>query len=96
MELLLLEKNNLVIYLGQSVPVDSLNIINDFHDVDNILFFAVTRSTIKRKDDLVFKLRQNFKNQKIYCVTKPNAPEFNSDKNLHTITSINQFISIIA
>ena len=28
--LLLLEKNNRVIYLGQSVPVDSLNIINDF------------------------------------------------------------------
>ena len=95
-QLLLLEKNNLVIYLGQSVPVDSLNIINDFHEVDNILFFAVTRSSVQRKDDLVFKLRQNFKYQKIYCVTKPNAPEFNSDKNLHTITSINQFISIIA
>ena len=32
--LLLLEKNHRVIYLGQSVPVDSLNIINNFHEVE--------------------------------------------------------------
>ena len=94
--LLLLEKNNRVIYLGQSVPVDSLNIINDFHDVDNILFFAVTRSSVQRKDDIIFNLRQHFKNQKIYCVTKPNTPDFKSDKNLQIINSIDQFKSIIA
>jgi DNA-binding transcriptional MerR regulator len=94
--LLLLEKNNRVIYLGQSVPVDSLNIINDFYEVDNILFFAVTRSSVQRKDDIIFNLRQHFKNQKIFCVTKQNIPDFKSDKNLQIINSIDQFKSIIA
>ena len=94
--LLLLEKNNRVIYLGQSVPADSLNIINDFYEVDNILFFAVTRSSVQRKDDIIFNLRQHFKNQKIFCVTKQNIPDFKSDKNLQIINSIDQFKSIIA
>jgi len=94
--LLLLEKNNRVIYLGQSIPVDSLNIINDFYEVDNILFFAVTRSSVQRKDDIIFNLRQHFKNQKIFCVTKQNIPDFKSDKNLQIINSIDQFKSIIA
>jgi DNA-binding transcriptional MerR regulator len=94
--LLLLEKSHRVIYLGQSVPVDSLKIINDFHEVNNILFFAVTRSSVQEKDKIIFNLRQHFKNQKIFCVTKQNIPDFKSDKNLQIINSIDQFKSIIA
>jgi len=93
--LLLLEKNHRVIYLGQSVPVDSLNIINNFHEVDNILFFAVTRSSVQRKNDIILTLRHKFKNSKIYCVTKQNKLDYTSDKNLHMIHSINQFKSIL-
>ena len=67
-----------------------------FYEVDNILFFAVTRSSVQRKDDIIFNLRQHFKNQKIFCVTKQNIPDFKSDKNLQIINSIDQFKSIIA
>ena len=94
--LLLLEKSHRVIYLGQSVPVDSLKIINDFHEVNNILFFAVTRSSVQEKDKIIFNLRQDFKNSKIYCVTKQDTLDRTSDKNLQMIHSINQFKSIIA
>ena len=93
--LMLSEQNKFVIYLGQSVPLNSLNIINEYYDIDHVLLFAITRSTVRNLDEIILNLKSTFKHSIINCVTSKVEHSFKADKNIHIINTIDQFKSII-
>mgnify|MGYP006207241129 CR=1 FL=1 len=93
--LMLSEQKKFVIYLGQSVPLNSLNILNEYYDIDHVLIFAVTRSTMRHLDEIILNLKSTFKHSIINCVTSKVEHSFKADKKIHIINTIDQFQSII-
>ena len=90
---ILKEKNQRVIYLGQSVPKESLEIVRYHRKIDNILFSIVTRESQRIIDSLIDFLRELYPMSNIYCIThKSNIKDDLSDE-VRFITSIEQFTS---
>ena len=90
---ILKENNQKVIYLGQSVPKESLEIVRYHRKIDNILFSIVTRESQRIIDSLIDFLRELYPMSNIYCIThKSNIKDDLSDE-VRFITSIEQFTS---
>ena len=90
---ILKENNQKVIYLGQSVPKESLEIVRYHRKIDNILFSIVTRESQRSIDSLIDFLRELYPMSNIYCIThKSNIKDDLSDE-VRFITSIEQFTS---
>ena len=90
---ILKENNQKVIYLGQSVPKESLEIVRHHKKIDNILFCVVTRESQRIIDSLIDFLRELYPMSNIYCIThKSNIKDDLSDE-VRFITSIEQFTS---
>lgn len=90
---ILKENNQKVIYLGQSVPKESLEIVRYHRNIDNFLFSIVTRESQRIIDSLVDFLRELYPMSNIYCIThKSNIKDDLSDE-VRFITSIEQFTS---
>lgn len=90
---ILKENNQKVIYLGQSVPKESLEIVRYHRKIDNFLFSIVTRESQRIIDSLVDFLRELYPMSNIYCIThKSNIKDDLSDE-VRFITSIEQFTS---
>lgn len=93
--LILSENNKLVIYLGQSVPLKSLDILNDYFTIDKILFFAVANSSINRLEDVVSYLDETFSGSEILPVTRIKNMSLKGFKNVNVISSIDEFHAIL-
>lgn len=93
--LILSENNKSVIYLGQSVPLKSLDILNDYFTIDKILFFAVANSSINRLEDVVSYLDETFSGSKILPVTRIKNMSLKGFKNVNVISSIDEFHAIL-
>lgn len=90
---ILKENNQKVIYLGQSVPKESLEIVRYHRKIDNFLFSIVTRESQRIIDSLIDFLRELYPMSNIYCIThKSNIKDDLSDE-VRFITSIEQFTS---
>ena len=71
---IILRKNNhKVIYLGQSVPLDSLKIIPEYTDIDAVLFCSVSRTSEHKMTVYTEELQRLFPERHIYCVARPNV-----------------------
>lgn len=71
---IILRKNNhKVIYLGQSVPLDSLKIIPEYTDIDAVLFCSVSRTSEHKMTEYTEELQRLFPERHIYCVARPNV-----------------------
>ena len=85
---ILKENNQKVIYLGQSVPKESLEIVRYHRKIDNFLFSIVTRESQRIIDSLIDFLRELYPMSNIYCIThKSNIKDDLSDE-VRFITSI--------
>ena len=90
---ILKENNQKVIYLGQSVPKESLEIVRYHRKIDNFLFSIVTRESQRIIDSLIDFLRELYPMSNFYCIThKSNIKDDLSDE-VRFITSIEQFTS---
>jgi DNA-binding transcriptional MerR regulator len=94
--LMLSQQNKRVVYLGQSVPIASLHILNDYCSIDNILFFAVTKNSVNKVSDIVYELKSYFKNTKINFVASQNAAALDSEKNVQVINTLEQFQNLLS
>ena len=93
--LILSENKKSVIYLGQSVPLKSLEILNDYFTIDKILFFAVANSSINRLEDVISDLNKTFSGTQILPVTKNKNISLNGCKDFKIISTIDEFQSIL-
>tara|TARA_Y100001954_G_scaffold161733_1_gene171706 strand:+ start:379 stop:1269 length:891 start_codon:yes stop_codon:yes gene_type:complete len=92
---ILKESNQKVIYLGQSVPKESLAIVRHHKKIDNILFSAVTRESQRTIDILIDFLRELYPHSNIYCITHKSNIKDDLSKEVNYITSIEQFTSVL-
>ena len=90
---ILKEKNQKVIYLGQSVPKESLEIVRYHKKIDNILFSTVTRESHRTIDSLIDFLRELYPSSNIYCITHKSNIKNDLSEEVNFITSIEQFTS---
>ena len=93
--LILNENDKFVIYLGQSVPLESLNILKDYYTINKILFFAVANSTIHKLNDIVSYLDKSFSGTEIITVTRENNISLEGFKNVKIISTIDEFNAIL-
>ena len=92
---LLKENNQKVIYLGQSVPKESLEIVRYHKKIDNILFSVVTRQSQRTIDSLIDFLRELYPNSNVYCITHKSNIKATLAKEVNYITSIEEFTSVL-
>jgi len=92
--LILNENDKFVIYLGQSVPLESLNILKDYYTINKILFFVVGNSTINKLNDIVSYLDKSFSGSEIITVTRENNISLKGFKNVKIISTIDEFNAI--
>ena len=92
---ILKENNQKVIYLGQSVPKESLEIIRYHKNVDNILFSVVTRESQRTNDSLIGFLRELYPNSNIFCISHKSNIKDDLSKEVNYISSIEEFTSIL-
>lgn len=92
---ILKENNQQVIYLGQSVPKESLEIVRHHKKIDNILFSAVTRESQRTIDYLIDYLRELYPHSNIYCITHKSNIKDDLSKEVNYISSIEEFTSIL-
>lgn len=90
---ILKENNQKVIYLGQSVPKESLEIVRHHKKIDNILFCVVTRESQRIIDSLIDFLRELYPMSNIYCITHKSNIKDDLSEEVNFITSIEQFTS---
>lgn len=83
-----------VIYLGQSVPFDSLKIIKDQLEIDAVLFSSVSRIDENALKDYTDELVRLFPKTHIYCVARPSL-EFPSSEWTELVSSIDRFKEIL-
>ena len=93
--LILSENKRSVIYLGQSVPLKSLEILNDYFTIDKILFFAVANSSINRLEDVISDLNKTFSGTQILPVTRNKNISLKGCKDFKIISTIDEFQSIL-
>jgi MerR family transcriptional regulator, light-induced transcriptional regulator len=93
--LILSENKKSVIYLGQSVPLKSLEILNDYFTIDKILFFAVANSSINRLEDVISDLNKTFSGTQILPVTRNKNISLKGCKDVKIISTIDEFQSIL-
>ena len=93
--LMLNENDKFVIYLGQSVPLKSLDILEDYYTIDKILFFAVANSTVNKLEDIVSYLNKSFADAEILSVTRENNFSIDGFKNVKIISTIDDFNEIL-
>lgn len=94
--LMLSQQNKRVIYLGQSVPIASLQVLNDYCSIENVLFFAVTKNSGNKISEIILELKTYFKNAKINFVAPQNAIAFDSEKNVQVINTLEQFQNLLS
>ena len=92
---ILKENNQKVIYLGQSVPKESLEIVRHHKKIDNILFSIVTRESQRTIDSLIDFLRELYPMSNIYCITHKSNIKDDLSEEVSFITSIEQFTSVL-
>ena len=93
--LILSENKKSVIYLGQSVPLKSLEILNDYFTIDKILFFAVANSSINRLEDVISDLNKTFSGTQILPVTRNKNISLKGCKDFKIISTIDEFQLIL-
>ena len=93
--LMLNESDKFVIYLGQSVPLKSLDILKDYFTIDKIMFFAVANSTINNLDAILSYLDTAFSGVEILPVTRNKNVSLDDFYNVKIISTIDEFNSII-
>ncbi|MDE0917950.1 MAG: MerR family transcriptional regulator [Flavobacteriales bacterium] len=93
--LILTENNKSVIYLGQSVPLKSLDILKDYFTINKILFFAIAQSSVSRLEKVVSYLDETFSGSEIIPVTRNKDISLKGFKNVKIISTIDEFHSIL-
>ena len=94
----LLVKNGFnVIYLGSNLPYQSLNQVADKIKIDNILMFAVSKSSIININSTVEYLESNFHSANKYIVSSEmNSKIIVKKSSVNVFTDVNSFINIIS
>ncbi|MAU76890.1 MAG: MerR family transcriptional regulator [Crocinitomicaceae bacterium] len=93
--LILTENNKYVIYLGQSVPLKSLDILKDYFTINKIMFFAIAKSSVNKLEHVVSYLDETFSGSGILPVTRMNDMSLKGLKNVEIISSIDEFHAIL-
>jgi len=93
--LILTENNKYVIYLGQSVPLKSLDILKDYFTINKIMFFAIAQSSVNKLEHVVSYLDDTFSGSGILPVTRMKNMSLKGLKNVEIISSIDEFHAIL-
>ncbi len=93
--LILTENNKFVIYLGQSVPLKSLEILKDYFTINKIMFFAIAQSSVNKLEHVVSYLDETFSGSDILPVSRIKNMSLKGFKNVKIISSIDEFQSIL-
>ena len=93
--LILNENNKSVIYLGQSVPLKSLDILKDYFTINKIMFFAIAQSSVNKLDKVVSYLDKTFSGSEILPVARIPNMSLKEFKNVKVISSIDEFHAIL-
>jgi len=93
--LILTENNKFVIYLGQSVPLKSLEILKDYFIINKIMFFAIAQSSVNKLEHVVSYLDETFSGSDILPVSRIKNMSLKGFKNVKIISSIDEFQSIL-
>ncbi len=93
--LILTENKKSVIYLGQSVPLKSLEILKDYFTINKIMFFAVARSSVNKLEHIVSFLDKTFSSSEIIPVTRSTDISLKGLKDVKIISTIDDFQAII-
>ena len=93
--LILTENNKYVIYLGQSVPLKSLDILKDYFTINKIMFFAIAQSSVNKLEHVVSYLDETFSGSDILPVSRIKNMSLKGFKNVKIISSIDEFQSIL-
>ena len=93
--LILNENNKSVIYLGQSVPLKSLDILKDYFTINKIMFFAIAQSSVNKLDKVVSYLDKTFSGSEILPVARIPNMSLKGFKNVKVISSIDEFHAIL-
>ena len=93
--LILNENNKSVIYLGQSVPLKSLDILNDYFTVSKIMFFAIAQSSVNRLEKVISYLDKTFSGSEIFPIARIQNKSLKEFKNVTVISSIDEFNAIL-
>ena len=93
--LILNENNKSVIYLGQSVPLKSLDILNDYFTVSKIMFFAIAQSSVNRLEKVITYLDETFSGSEIFPIARIQNKSLKEFKNVTVISSIDEFNAIL-
>lgn len=93
--LILNENNKSVIYLGQSVPLKSLDILKDYFTISKIMFFAIAQSSVKRLETVISYLDETFSGSEILPVARIQNKSLKGFKNVKVISSIDEFNAIL-
>ena len=93
--LILNENNKSVIYLGQSVPLKSLDILKDYFTINKIMFFAIAQSSVNRLEKVVSYLDETFSDSEILPVSRISNMSLKGFKNVKVVSSIDEFHAIL-
>ena len=93
--LILTENQKTVIYLGQSVPLRSLEILKDYFTINKIMFFAVAQSSINKLEHVVSYLDKTFSGSEIIPVTRSTEISLKRFKDVKIISTIDDFHAIV-
>ena len=93
--LILNENNKSVIYLGQSVPLKSLDILNDYFTISKIMFFAIAQSSVNRLEKVITYLDETFSGSEIFPIARIQNKSLKEFKNVTVISSIDEFNAIL-
>lgn len=93
--LMLNESDKFVIYLGQSVPLNSLSVLKEYFTIDKILFFAVANSSVISLDDTISYLDVTFPGAEILPVTRDKGVSRQVRDNVTIISTIDEFNLIL-
>lgn len=85
-----------VVYLGQNLPHSLLLSLKNKNKIDNILFSIVSNTSKLNTTEITNFLKNNFSDSKIYTIINKNLLSEECFKNLNAISSIDEFINIVA
>lgn len=94
---ILVSKNYNVIYLGDNLPIKSLNGVVEKHSINYVLMFLLANYSVKKAEDYIKKCQEIFKSSTICVVTNYTKVKVDSSTSsrVKLIHDLDGFISLL-
>lgn len=94
---ILVSKNYNVIYLGDNLPIKSLNGVVEKHSINYVLMFLLANYSVKKAEDYIKKCQEIFKSSMICVVTNYTKVKVDSSTSsrVKLIHDLDGFISLL-